>query len=123
MTKSNTYRLLDTGIPMYFCSSSGGMSIPPVLEPALTTIAIEAPTQMPPKSAHISRSSHNTKSPTISCIAARKTGYTKVLTSVVAAKVLPRQTSPSRNIAMLNTAVNTGMDRPVRCLAMMLSIA
>ena len=44
-----TYIAADTGTPKYLFTTSGGISIPPVEAPALTTIPRERPIRRPAK--------------------------------------------------------------------------
>ena len=104
----------DTGQRNHFCSTSGGMSMPPVEAPARMTMPIKAPTPMAAKTVFRKRSSVSTRPWSIVSARPRKMGLRMLLASVLRAKARPSTTQPQTSMTKLNASRKPETESPVR---------
>ena len=109
--------LAATGMRKYFCSTSGGMSMPPVEPPTRITMPSAPPMPSPAKMVHRNRSSVRTYPANSRSHTARVRGDKKVLARVERAKRRPSSTQPASSMATLTASSTPDTGTPVRRLA------
>ena len=104
---------MDTGQRNHFCSTSGGISMPPVEAPARMTMPSATPMPRPEKMVQRKISSVSTRPSSSRSNSSRKAGLSTLLARVFSANFLPSTAQPHTSMDMLKRKRKPETESPV----------